>query len=210
MKKKFILFDFDGVIVDTFEIGFQCGKSSGGHRSDRDKYREMFSGNINEVIAESKKITPEENKDEENKFFDCYIPKLLETSPIDGIGHVIKELAKEYELVVISSTISSPIQEYLTMHGLDSFFLEIMGNDVDYKKTVKIQMVFDKYEIEPKDCVFITDTLGDVREAAKKEVSAIGVDFGFQTREMLCEDGEIPVASTTEELLTFVRDHFNR
>ena len=60
-----------------------------------------------------------------------------------------------------------------------------MGNDVHASKTVKNKMLLEKYALSPADAVFITDTLGDIREATECGIPAIGVLWGWHDRETL-------------------------
>jgi phosphoglycolate phosphatase-like HAD superfamily hydrolase len=44
-------------------------------------------------------------------------------------------------------------------------------------------MIFDKYSIDPKNAIFITDTSGDIKEAKEAEIGYIvGILGGYQTK----------------------------
>lgn len=47
MKKPFILFDFDGVIADSFKLSFEIAKMICPHITE-DIYQKRFEGNIND------------------------------------------------------------------------------------------------------------------------------------------------------------------
>ncbi|MFH1582653.1 MAG: HAD hydrolase-like protein, partial [bacterium] len=68
----------------------------------------------------------------------------------------------------------------------------------------RMKMVFKKYRAEPKDCVFITDTLGDIREAASLGVKSIGVSWGFQEKGNLLKGKPISIAEKPKDLLNIV------
>lgn len=173
MKKKFILFDFDGVIVDSFAPAFEVQKMICPHLTE-DNYRKRFEGNINDWEEPINVHTKECRHDID--FFTEYIPRMeKEVQIVSGMQEVINQLEKDYTLVVVSSTITSPIKNLLESRGMASHFTEIMGNDVHTSKVEKIKMVFNKYNINSDDCVFITDTLGDMKEASKLKVGTIGV-----------------------------------
>lgn len=111
-------------------------------------------------------------------------------------------------MVVISSTITSPIREFLEGHDLANHFAQIMGNDVHKSKVEKIKMVFEKYSVEANDCVFITDTLGDMREAEKMSVGTIGITWGFHTPETLQHGKPFRLVEKPSDLLVAVADYF--
>ena len=136
MKKKFILFDFDGVIVDSFRPAFEIQKMICPHLTEN-IYRKRFEGNINDW-EEPTNVHTEECRHNID-FFTKYIPRMKnEVQIVPGMKEVIIELEKNYTLVVISSTITSPIQEFLEGHDLATHFAQIMGNDVHKSKIEKM------------------------------------------------------------------------
>lgn len=206
MKKKFILFDFDGVITDSFRPAFEIQKMICPHLTE-DIYRKRFEGNINDWEEPINVHTEACRHDID--FFAEYIPRMKnEVQIVHGMKDVLIELEKNYIMVVISSTITSPIQEFLKEHNLANHFTQIMGNDVHKSKIEKIKMVFKKYGAEAKDCVFITDTLGDMREAEKMNVGVIGITWGFQTSETLLKGKPFRLVKKPNDLLTTVSDYF--
>jgi len=52
---KAIIFDFDGVIHDTFEIAYKINLEVMEHDIGRDEYRDLFNGNIYKNIKITKK-----------------------------------------------------------------------------------------------------------------------------------------------------------
>lgn len=206
MGKEFILFDFDGVIADSFRPAFEINKMICPHLTE-DIYRKRFEGNINDWEEPINVHTKECRHDID--FFTEYIPRMKnEVQIVHGIKEVIIELEKNYTLVVISSTITSPIREFLEGHDLAYHFAQIMGNDLHASKIEKIKMVLEEYTIKSRECVFITDTLGDMREAEKMGVGAIGITWGFHTPETLQRGKPFRLVKKPTELFHAVNDYF--
>ncbi|MFA4833654.1 MAG: HAD hydrolase-like protein [Patescibacteria group bacterium] len=205
MKEHFILFDFDGVIADSFNLAFEIQKMICPHL-DEDAYRKRFDRNINDC---KEPIHHTEQCRHDINFFAEYVPRMKnEVRIIPGIKEIIIELEKNYKLIIISSTITSPVRDFLLDHGLDRHFTEIMGNDVHESKVEKIKMVFEKFSAKPNDYIFITDTLGDMREASHFSIDSIGVSWGFQEREALLKGKPFRLVDKPSELLTAVSDYF--
>lgn len=208
MPKKFVLFDFDGVIADSFRLAFEIQKRICPHLSEGE-YRRRFEGNINDWEDPVDVHTSECSSDSDVDFYAEYIPRMKnEVRIVPGMKEVIVELEKDYTLVVISSTITSPIQEFLGSHDLASHFAWIMGNDVHQSKVEKIRMVFSKFGIAAKECIFITDTLGDMREAEKMGVGSVGVTWGFHGPDTLAQGNPFRLVETPIQLLPAVRNYF--
>lgn len=206
VKENFILFDFDGVIADSFKVAFETAQTRCPAITEID-YRKRFDENINEVKHSETFHNDECNHDLD--WFDIYIPKLRDEVDIfPGIKEVILKLEEKYILVIVSSTLTFPIEEFLVLHELQNHFDWVMGNDVHKSKTEKIRMVFEKYGVSNNDCVFVTDTLGDIHEAKKLDVSSIGVTWGFSEAGTLEKGNPFRLVNTPQELTDAVVDYF--
>ena len=75
-----------------------------------------------------------------------------------------------------------------------------MGGDIHRSKVAKIQMILKKHGIKPAEAIFITDTLGDMREAIKCGVLSIGVTWGFHEKERLQKGNPFVIVETPQEL----------
>jgi len=206
MTKKNILFDFDGVIVDSFAACFEVSRAIHPILTE-ETYRKRFEGNINHAF------TDQEHDDRcrhDINFFDELRPRLAQAPVFEGMLDVIDELHKEYRLVIVSSTISAPIREYLEGHNIANHFDDILGNDIHTSKVEKIKMVLQKYTLEAGDCVFVTDTLGDMREAAEVGVGAIAVSWGFQRHATLEQGKPFRVVDAPADLLKAVSAYFHQ
>ena len=92
-------------------------------------------------------------------------------------------------LFIISSSSQRNIKELLSHENLNKYFDEILGPRASTSKTEKIQMILDEHDLEPKQCVLITDTLGDLKEAEEANINKIGVTWGFH-KESTLEEGD--------------------
>lgn len=206
-KRNIVLFDFDGVIADTFEAAFRVAGSFEPSLT-RENVRERFEGNINDYHEkENGKPVREAGV---SVFFRMYAPEVMRSRIFPGIRDAIDALSAEFTLMVVSSTISAPIREYLALHHAAHYFSEIMGSDVHKSKEEKIRMIFTQYGMGPDSCVFVTDTLGDIREAAKLGVGAIGVTWGFHEPERLLRGSPFRLIEKPEDLPAAVSDYFAR
>ena len=203
MSKKVLLIDFDGVIVDTFAVCVETNNQVWPNVSV-DEYRKQFEGNI----YKSLNVGHEEVVDEKDSFFKLYIPKMLKADLVQGMQKVIDQLKEKYLLVIVSSSVNSPIEEYLTKHGMMPYFDKVFGVNVHKSKVAKIKMVFKEYEVGPQDCLFIPDTLGDMREAREAGVDALGVTWGWHPRETLEKGSPFAIVDTPQEIVSAVDRYF--
>ncbi len=203
--KKVILFDFDGVIVDSFNSALEVHEQMSGKVFSAEEYRKIFEGNVYD-----QKTNQDAKYFDLEKFFETYVPKLFQLPVIGGVKEAIEELSKNYILIVISSTISSPIKEWLLKNNLAQYFREIMGADVHKSKIEKMKLVFEKYKVGPSDCVFITDTLGDLREAEKMRVNSLVVTYGFHKEDTLLKGNPAGFIRKPQDMVSEIEKYWQK
>src|SRR3989344_9135696 len=95
--KKLLIFDFDGVLEDTFDWNFEVAKKryEGINKED---YRSWFNGNIYEhpTVLEAGPMNVK-------KYFDIYRKGFVGKKLKKELRKLIEDLNKKYNLVIISS-----------------------------------------------------------------------------------------------------------
>lgn len=206
--KKFVLFDFDGVIADSYAIAWQTARVM-CKRVTEAEYKNAFEGNVHERHDDMMSADHGSDCRHDLDWFSIFTPMFEERARFfDGMKEVIEQLSHEYILIIVSSTITSPIQGFLEKHHIGRYFSEVMGADVHTSKHEKIKMIFDKYGTHAEDCTFITDTLGDMLESKKENVGAIGVSWGFHPRETLTKGDPFRIVDTPTEIPAAVSEYF--
>ena len=209
---KFILFDFDGVIADSFAIA-----SALAHRvckqNTPERYRSAFEGNIyNTYPSDGSRPDHKEQEGCEHglNWWDEYEKSFATVTPFDGVCDVIRDLSKGYSLVIISSGSRRFIDPFLEHNGIADRFVGVLDVDAHTHKTKKIEMIFEKHGITSADCVFVTDTLGDIREAAHHSIGSIAVTWGFHSRETLERGVPFRIINSPREIPDAVAEYFSR
>ncbi len=178
-NKKLVIFDFDGVLVNTLEVCLNISQETNANLS-REEYKSFFSANI----FQAKRLDGSPRKNHPN-FFSMYDQQCRELKIPDAIKESVKNLSKKFTLVIASSTDTASIRKILDREQILEFFGEILGADVHTDKAHKIKMLLEKYHCKPEDAIFITDTSGDVHEGKVCNVSSICVTWGFHDKEEL-------------------------
>lgn len=202
-NSKLVIFDFDGVVVNTFSFACEIGKNQFGITEE--EYRKKFEGNFynsSSIINEQKEVPI--NFD----FFSLYQPKLMNLVPEAGIIESIQKLSEQYTLTIVSSTLTHIISGYLDKFSARNYFQEILGADVEKSKTIKINRLLDKYSKKPSEAVFVTDTSGDVQEAEHCGVKAIAVTWGYHPKVTLEKANPFRIVEMPEMIEDAIRDSF--
>jgi phosphoglycolate phosphatase len=200
--KKMVIFDFDGVIADSFWLAHKTAQKKFPGITN-DEYRSGFEGNI--VEWEKNVSRPQIDID-----FDAELEKEMHLVEFFDVEEAIVELSKKYRLAIVSSGATAAIRSYLEREGMLGYFPDILGWDVHASKHIKIQSLLEKYSVLSKDSVMVTDTSGDVREAEMAGVDSIGVSWGFHEMHRLEKVKTFRVIHKPEELVPTIEEFFSR
>lgn len=199
-ERPVINFDFDGVIFDSFEMNLAITNQYYPGIS-ADEYREQFLGNVyNHARVTS--MDPD-------VWFNDYKRESKKHVIFPGIVEILQELHKKYNLTIISSCRDAMIHEILKRENLDMFEL-VLGADTALDKTAKIQMVFDHFLNGPKESLFVTDTVGDIKEAQSMQVQSIAVSWGYHPKATLAKAKPMTIVDEPSELLETIEDFFKQ
>lgn len=209
---KLIVFDLDGVLFDSISlINRMLFDIYPAMTSER--IQEIFSGNFHEEIEKFKKEFPTGAMSEEEKstYYAKYSENKSRSLLYDGVRELIASLCNDgYVLAVSTSAFAKNALPMLERAGIKEFFDFVATADTSKSKTEKFEIMKNKHEISEQDMIFITDTLGDIREAKMSGVKTVAVTWGGQEKTYLINeksDNLVGVVDTVGELGEKVRKY---
>lgn len=201
-NKKLVLFDFDGVLANTLEYSYQIHKDANPDFS-WEVFQSLSDGNFHDgydnALQDGKHIHPKD-------FHDQYKNNLDKISIHQALHDSIKILSEKHILIIVSSTRSDFIKDFLEKEETLDFFSEIYGADIHKSKVVKINMILEKYKAPPIDCVFITDTLGDVKEAGECGIRSIGITWGLHSSDHMEKGSPVAIIDDPRDLVSTIEN----
>lgn len=205
MNKKLIIWDFDGVIVDSRKLALELTQFQ-YENVDEDIHRNLFNGNLFESLD---KLTKNNVGEEEHKEYleKNYWPRKMELVPIRGMDEVLENLSQDFIMVINSSSSTVQIGAYLEKYNLSQYFSKIYGNEIRDKKE-KFRLILKDFNVLSESCVLITDTLGDVLEARAINIPAIVVLWGYQYKKHFNSVSNIEFVEEPINLIEIIRNHF--
>ncbi len=192
MKYKTLIFDFDGVIADTKQIAFQI-LSELEPTATMSDVEELSMGNVYES---NKFLFTKQTLN----YYDKRQKELLTPNLIFDIVQYIRRLSQTHKLFIISSSDEILIETFLTKHSVLNCFTKIYGKKTHFSKVIKFKMLFKEQNITPTECVFITDTLGDLYEAQEVHVPSIAVSWGYHSQSILEKGEYLAIVHSPKEL----------
>tara|TARA_R110002124_G_scaffold98914_2_gene244614 strand:+ start:21862 stop:22698 length:837 start_codon:yes stop_codon:yes gene_type:complete len=221
-----ILFDVDGTLVDTrsasWELFAETNRKFDLGVDTRDAFFRMFEGNFFESLA---RLCPDAGRADAAK---QHFMELLRTryhpALIPGMGDVVRMLAQHCTLAVLSTNGINAIRRILVEAGIATCFSHVFSGDVQPRKAESMRRFLSDHRyaaqrfcspayceeptsdnaLEPTDCVLVTDTAGDVVEAAEVGIAAIGVVWGMHSERQLLDAGARKVALWPQELVAWL------
>jgi phosphoglycolate phosphatase len=179
MINKLIIFDMDGVIFDSMEISQRYFiKRRPGVTPQM--YKDIYCGNYYEESKRYDSLKLNLSPEEKQKLKLGYDQEKNLAPLFPDIKELLENLYRSgYKLVLNTSASTINSVPLLERVGIDKIFDFILSADVSKSKIEKFQTVKNKYQIDSQKIIFITDTLGDVKEADQVNIPTIAVTWGF-------------------------------
>ncbi|MDD5489476.1 MAG: HAD family hydrolase [Candidatus Moranbacteria bacterium] len=202
---KAIIFDFDGVIVDSLELWTEafisaCKGNGFSRIASKEAFLNLFDGNFYEEMLKAG-IAEKEVPLMRKKLEHAYAENKDSIKLIDGMRETLDILAKENQIYIVSSNFSGIVQDILDSRGIE-ISGEILGADKGKSKVKKIESIKSRYF----DHIFfyIGDTRGDMIEGKIAGVKTVAVTWGWHSREKLNEGKPDYLVNTPQELVKLI------
>lgn len=175
-----ILFDFDGVIADSFEVFYEEFRAAVGELGfDRLRTREdmlgLFDGNA--FLSLVKLGFPVWRL---KKLADRFGPRIAaanaRVAPFPGMPALVAELAAAHPVHVITSNSTAAVEDFLARHGV-SGVRGVVGADKERSKVKKIRRARQAHP--DRAAWYIGDTKGDMIEGREAGARTVAVTWGW-------------------------------
>lgn len=171
-KKKLVIFDYDGVIVDSFPTQYEiykviCQKLGKKIQPTIGEYSKAFWEGYIPYRASVGITTKEENELADK----IYGEEVIKHKPplFDGIREVLLELEKNYVIALVSANYKHNVLDKLAYYQIHHHFHHLIGleeNSHDVlDKCVEIKKLLEQLGIDAKDALMIGDRNTDYFEA---------------------------------------------
>jgi phosphoglycolate phosphatase len=197
-----IMFDYDGVIVDSFELFSSCFMKACYQNNfyalnSPGKVMALFETNIFEAMLDF-------------GLDDNSINRILKTFQsdigayqndmrlFDGISDTLKKIAKKNKIVIITSNISKAAKQVLINNGVNCFE-DVLGAEIEKSKVKKIRITMARYP--GLSAYYVGDTKGDMIEGRKAGAITVAALWGWHAVKKLEEGAPDHFVRSPEALL---------
>lgn len=207
---KVILFDFDGTIVDSVQVGIAITNRLAAEFNfppfDAERLEELKKLGSREALRRSqipvwrlpfmiRRFTQELNRE---------IPSL---QLFPEMKETLLELKQQGHLLGIVSTNSvRNIQEFLRIQNLTSTFDFVSANYALFRKSRLILKILQQHQFQSSQVYYVGDETRDIEAARKSRVYAIAATWGFNSAEILQANCPDFLINSPKELLPLIVD----
>ena len=183
---KYIVFDFDGTLADTFEVIKNIALNEYGHEYGGDDIDfELFKNEGTKSFLKKMNIPiwklPEMALRITSKLRNSNDMKLF-----PGIIDLLSNLtANNYKLGILSSNSKENIIDTLQQHNIQNLFEFVYSDSSIFGKHLVLNKMCRKHNINPFDVIYVGDEDRDIVAAKKVKIKNIAVTWGFNSKEKL-------------------------
>jgi phosphoglycolate phosphatase len=220
-----VVFDLDGTLVQTRVASWEVfSRINDRYRLGVDspeRYFDLFRSN---VFASIRSLCRDEaHADEVKAAFLALLRTDYTPAMIPGMSDVVRRLAGDCTLAVMSSNAMQVLRRVLVANDLAFCFAHVFGGDVAPDKRAAIRTFladsgsgfgrrcaadYDEAgrHAEPAaaSTVLVTDTAGDVRDARETGIRVVGVAWGMHSVDELLDAGAEFVALWPQEITAYL------
>jgi len=194
-----IVFDFDGVLVDTVDLLFSLHKEI-FRISSFGEFQNIFRGN---ALENGKRTF---GADALHLFSQRLCDVMADTCLSDaGCRYVALFNRHAIPMHIITSNMYAVVARCLQNTGMnESIFHTILGKEAHHSKVEKLMQISQKRKLPTRQIIFVTDSLGDLQEGRMAGVTCVGVTWGIHDREILSVGKPHSIVHSWDELYNFI------
>ena len=217
MIKKLVLFDYDGTIVDSakmivkgaIEAFRMCGLPDPDPNKVRENIGKPLATALDAYAPEGYEVNPEMISNAYRKWYAEQGRLGLQDEPLfPGMFKLINDLKinKEFHIGVATNKSRIALNNGLKKHNLINIFDITLTMDEAKAKPdpdMAIQAM-SMLNIEKKSTIIVGDTINDIGLGVNAGINSIGVAWGYNSIEMLRNEGADFIIKDSEELFNTI------
>ena len=189
MKYKHLIFDFDGVLVESNEIRFdgfrllfadyphdqvqklvEYAMSNGG-MSRYEKIKYFFEEVRNEIISGDRVQVLS------RQYTELVKQKVIDAEPVQGSLEFLSNNYTYYDFAIVSGSDQEELREVCKVRRIYQLFLKILGSPE--RKEINLSRLLSEEGWDNRSCLFIGDSLNDLEAAQINNIDFIARQSGL-------------------------------
>ena len=179
---KVVIFDFDGVIVESSEIktrAFQLLFNNYPNMADKILKYHLDNMGVSRYIKFRHiynqflklELTPEKETELGRRFSDIVLDEVIKAPSVPGVMDFLGINKKKYLFFIASGTPEEELKQIVNRRNLESFFVEVFGTPKTKAEIIK--SILDRHAVNQNETVFVGDAATDQLAAEETGVTFI-------------------------------------
>lgn len=216
---KACIFDLDGTLTDTLEsltYSVNATLKELGLSQITDTQCKSFVGNgARRLIEQSLQaagdpdaIRIEEAMEVYGRIFKKYCT--YHVAPYEGIVDMLDELKRQdVQLAVLSNKPHLQTKDVVATFFEEGTFSIVYGQQEGVPRKpdpAAVHMILEELDVSKEECLYIGDSDVDMQTGCAAGVPAVGVTWGFRSRDVLASHGATYIVDKPEEIISIVKE----
>lgn len=180
-----IIFDFDGVVVESGDIKTQAfanlyrahgetvmAEVARYHRLNGGMSRYQKFHYFQQHLLEKPPLTPDEEQQLDRLFSELVVEAVIASEIVPGAAELIRKEAARIPLFIASGTPEAELNTIVMRRGLASYFTAVRGSPTP--KQMLIADILSSHALSPERVLMIGDALIDYQSAQMNKVAFVG------------------------------------
>ena len=206
MDTPLVMFDFDGVLVDTVEflekvMREDLKKLGYDFLHTHEDMMNLFEDNVLVSLIDHG-LTPNDMCAVWEHMQDASKKANIKLFP--GVEGMLEAMSGRCYMVVVSSNSSVIIKDVLSRLGVLTRFKSVSGGEEELGKVERIKHCMKDFGAKPSKAIYIGDSAGDVREAHEAGCMAVAVSWGLHPLMRLAPSNPDCIVNNPSEIVDLV------
>ncbi|MBI4895000.1 MAG: HAD family hydrolase [Candidatus Aenigmarchaeota archaeon] len=203
-KIKAIIFDWNGVVVDSFKLDhfiFLKLSKHGGIKVNTSLkfYKTLYHGDMFDRLL-NLGYTEEELKDT-SEYRRIYKENIHMSKTFPGIKTLLTSMKKNYILSLVTANFSDTVECWINNENFNGIFTDILTQDNAKTKEKNIDNFLKKHKLNKSQTVYVGDTIADIAVCKKVGIRIIVATWGYHNEKELKKHNPDFIARKPEDLL---------
>ncbi len=186
-KIKLVLFDFDGVVTNSFILLKKVWnevRTDYRYRAVTDEDLEIARTAGIGAYLHQLGVTGDTLKIMLPRLQANMATKIQDLPVVEGMTEALNTLNTNYQLGILSSNAKATIESYLRKNALEIFDF-VYQDDTFFEKETLIQNILESNNLSTSEMIYVGDEVRDVISAHKVGVKVVAVTWGYNSRTLL-------------------------
>lgn len=211
-KKDYVIFDFDGTIVDSFDLFKNTVLSLKNEYFEGTPDFDLIKNAKNKSFIKGLKLRPTKamfllphlKKELSEKIFSCDL--------FAGVEEMLSTLFGEYNLGIVSCNSNKCISSFLKSKNIEKYFDFIEGNSflLDKRSSIRRALYNQGVYFNGSRAIYIGDEVKDITSSKKLGLPCMAVTYGYNNKETLAKHNPTYISNSAkgivEQFLMFNTD----